>query len=48
MLQEIDTLRKLRNGVVHGDEESIKRLSPTHIERINTVLSALEKIPATN
>ncbi len=44
--QEINALRILRNGVVHGDDDSIKKLSAVHVEKANEILAMLDKIIA--
>ena len=44
--EAINTLRTLRNGVVHGDDESIKKLSKVHLLQAHEILVVLDK--ATN
>lgn len=45
-VQEIEELRQIRNGVVHGRDESIRELTPNHVERVNAISEKLEKILA--
>lgn len=42
--QEIEELRQIRNGVVHGREDSIKELTQNHIERVSVISKKLEEI----